>query len=554
MSFDWQAESAVPSGPLVAATQISPHVHTVAPPPPTKSFAQVLATSQSSVKEISPLPVIRGDEVSIKITPALYEKGLTVCKRNLRGRLVLNKGDKSYSTKEVQQKLVNHWKTTSPWTMLFLGRGYYEFFFSSELDLRTVWASGTVNLKPGVLRLFEWAKDFQGSKQRNTHAQVWIRLMELPQEYWMEGTIREIASAVGTPLILDNATSKRLFGHYARVLVDMDFSRKIFHEIVVEREGYSFKVEVHYEWLPEFCSHCQNIGHNVSSCRWLYPPKESTVNTEAVNKGKKHILTRRTDWVPAKDNPSGIGSSKAFAHPAAVPTEQQPLTVPQPVAHQLTKPQQTPPVTVQHDTSFTAEKDHESEHVTLIENITDDQHDNVYVEEENADAQLNVDTEVNFQVDDNLEQINDTPIQVAAVEDTLALTETHNGNQQSNSFADMRITGPWCDAVTDMDYGNDHNLDNFEQELGTNNSVFRTDLNLSNYSANVIHDMQVLGLVPTMEQQTMDFLSDSWTNMGHKENQPFQLVVPKKKKGKKRQSEASKGFKVGSSTRSQSHY
>jgi len=51
--------------------------------------------------------------------------------------------------------------------------------------------------------------------QRNTHAQVWICLMALPQEYWMERTIQEIASAFGTPLFIDNATTKRLFGHYA---------------------------------------------------------------------------------------------------------------------------------------------------------------------------------------------------------------------------------------------------------------------------------------------------------------------------------------------------
>lgn len=79
--------------------------------------------------------------------------------------------------------------------MLSLGRGYYKFFFTSEIDLRSVWASDTVNLKPGVLRLFEWAKDFNAQTQRNTHANVWIRLMEIPQEYWMERTLREIASA-----------------------------------------------------------------------------------------------------------------------------------------------------------------------------------------------------------------------------------------------------------------------------------------------------------------------------------------------------------------------
>jgi len=139
---------------------------------------------------------------------------------------------------------------------------------------------GTVNLKPGLLRLFEWTKDFNMHTQRNTHVQVWIRLMALPQEYWMDRTLREIASAVGTPLLVDNVTSKKLFGHYAHILVDMDFSRKLYYEIVVEREGFAFPVEVVYEPMPDFCTHCQNIGHHVSVCRWLYPRKEKENNTD----------------------------------------------------------------------------------------------------------------------------------------------------------------------------------------------------------------------------------------------------------------------------------
>ena len=70
-----------------------------------------------------------------------------------------------------------------------------------------------------------------------------------------------------------------------------------------------------------------------------------------------------------------------------------------------------------------------------------------------------------------------------------------------------------------------------------------------------------LGLLssPTVAQQTMDFLNNSWANMTQTEemvnsvgntNQQFQLVVSKKKrKSKQKQAEASKGFKVGSSNR-----
>jgi len=121
----------------------------------------------------------------------------------------------------------------------------------------------------------------------------------------------------------------------------------------------------------------------------------------------------------------------------------------------------------------------------------------------------------------------------------------------------MRIT--MCDAVTDMDYDKDHTFDDFDQELETNYFVVVRDFNLSNFSANVIYDMQVLELVPYVAQQTMDFLSDYWTNMRQKEEnvdltrdtcQPFQLVVSRKKKSKKHQSDASKSFKVDASSRS----
>jgi len=137
------------------------------------SFAQALTTSSivSSNDNLSQ-PLIRGESVSIKISQDMYEKGMAVCKRNLRGRLVLNKGDKRYTTKDIHLKLQNQWKTTWAWNMLSLGKGYYEFTFSSETDLRTVWTVWTVNLKPGVLWLFEWTRDFNMHTQRNTHARV----------------------------------------------------------------------------------------------------------------------------------------------------------------------------------------------------------------------------------------------------------------------------------------------------------------------------------------------------------------------------------------------
>ena len=260
-----------------------------------------------------PAPVIRGETLCIPIFDEIYEKGIDACKRNLRGRLILRKGDKPYGFREVQTKLQQLWQNVGPWKMTPLGKGYFEFYFSSIEDKRTVWSKGTLNLKPGLFRLFEWSKDFSSRTQRQTHAQVWIRLNELPQEYWMDRTLREIASEIGTPQLIDSATQNRVFGHYARVLVDMDLSKNIYNEVMVERTCFSFTIDITYERLPAFCTHCGNIGHYISICRWLHPVTEFLV----IDKKKKSTVSQRQQppkWKP-KDNLDGIGLSKAFETP-----------------------------------------------------------------------------------------------------------------------------------------------------------------------------------------------------------------------------------------------
>jgi hypothetical protein len=54
--------------------------------------------------------------------------------------------------------------------MVPLGRGFYEFQFTSDEDMRLAWSLGTVNLKPGLLRLSKWTNDFNFQTQRQTNA------------------------------------------------------------------------------------------------------------------------------------------------------------------------------------------------------------------------------------------------------------------------------------------------------------------------------------------------------------------------------------------------
>jgi len=101
-------------------------------------------------------------------------------------------------------------------------------------DMRRVWAMGMVNLRPGLMRFYCWTCDFTPQAQIQTHA----------QEYLHKKTLMKISSGLGTPLIIDDATLNRRFGLYARVLVDVDLSEKLFENVIVEREGHVLSIMI----------------------------------------------------------------------------------------------------------------------------------------------------------------------------------------------------------------------------------------------------------------------------------------------------------------------
>ncbi|KAI9201317.1 hypothetical protein LWI28_021482 [Acer negundo] len=92
---------------------------------------------------------------------------------------------------------------------------------------------------------------------------------------------------IGVPLRLDKATSDGDFGHYTRVLVDVDMSSVLPISVLLERdEFHSSFIAIEYENLPAFCSTCSFIGHLPSSCRWnkssKVPWSSSTKSTQDI--------------------------------------------------------------------------------------------------------------------------------------------------------------------------------------------------------------------------------------------------------------------------------
>ncbi|KAM2953591.1 hypothetical protein FF1_031959 [Malus domestica] len=238
--------------------------------PKARTFAAINGVESSVNLSQLPSTTVRGDVTYVKISEDLYQEQLRSCRTNLIGWLLLKKGTMPMKTEFLKSALASLWKLHNSWKLVPLGKGYFDLHFSSEEDMRSVWGGGTCTLQFGLFRLSQWQPYFKpGDVLPQTHAQVWIKIYGLSQEYWHPRILMEIARGVGTPLQLDHATREKLYGYYARILVDVDLSADLPSTIMVEREQHGFSVDIIYENLPPTCGHCGVIGHNTNKCRHL---------------------------------------------------------------------------------------------------------------------------------------------------------------------------------------------------------------------------------------------------------------------------------------------
>jgi len=104
----------------------------------------------------------------------------------------------------------------------------------------------------------------------------------------------------------------RSFGHYARVLIDLNLNDTLCHRILVERTGYAFFVDVEYENLPDFCSYCKCTGHYLKFVR------ESQLNLKRTHRTTRPKSKCRPMWKKKNKEPEVVNvedsTSKSINH------------------------------------------------------------------------------------------------------------------------------------------------------------------------------------------------------------------------------------------------
>ncbi|KAJ6287682.1 hypothetical protein OIU76_030636 [Salix suchowensis] len=108
--------------------------------------------------------------------------------------------------------------------------GWLIYKFKNEDDKLVVLQGGPYLVFGRPLMLREMPEFFNFNSAEMSTIPVWVKLPNLPLRCWSENCLSKIASVIGNPNECDMLTSSMTRLSYARVLVEIDFRKKL-HEI-----------------------------------------------------------------------------------------------------------------------------------------------------------------------------------------------------------------------------------------------------------------------------------------------------------------------------------
>ncbi|KAL9250387.1 Multiple organellar RNA editing factor 9, chloroplastic-like protein [Drosera capensis] len=154
----------------------------------------------------------------------------------------------------VKVKLKN---VTTP-EVLHHAKGFYILKFETEEDRKAMLEIPRrfFRSKPLVLQPWEPALDID--KVIIYQYPTWVRFPDLKLQFWGDKVLNKIASKIGVPLRIDEATIAKKILSYARVRIAVDLSKEPVKEVTLKcPNGEMVKQQVTYERLLQKCPKCE---------------------------------------------------------------------------------------------------------------------------------------------------------------------------------------------------------------------------------------------------------------------------------------------------------
>lgn len=169
------------------------------------------------------------------------------------------------SMNAVKNFMIKFWNFIQLPEVYYNDEGYFILRFKAMKDKEEVLKRGPYTIQRMTMFLIEWKEDFSMEKDMMRTLPIWIKLPQLPIQFWGKKSLEKIGSMIGKPMFTDECTANKLRVSYARILVEVDITQKMVDVITINKKGQRRQQKIEYEWKPLFCERCQKIGHKCSN-------------------------------------------------------------------------------------------------------------------------------------------------------------------------------------------------------------------------------------------------------------------------------------------------
>ncbi|KAI9120350.1 hypothetical protein K1719_007383 [Acacia pycnantha] len=141
------------------------------------------------------------------------------------------------------------------------------------------------------LNVSRWRPDFNPKNEKIDSVVAWVRLPDLPAPLFDKKFLLNLGNSLGKAIRLDVHTAQRARGKFARLCVELDLTKPLVPEFIVEGQILS----VEYESLGLICGKCSQVGHNKQGCEQFHNKNKDMgmeVEEKETQRGKEGDVQR----------------------------------------------------------------------------------------------------------------------------------------------------------------------------------------------------------------------------------------------------------------------
>ncbi|XP_013633708.1 PREDICTED: uncharacterized protein LOC106339442 [Brassica oleracea var. oleracea] len=172
---------------------------------------------------------------------------------------------RSVEISALSRKLRELWNPKGAMYVMDLPRHFFMVRFKKEDEYLAALTGGPWRVFGSYLMVRAWSSEFDPLRDDIATTPVWVRLTNIPVNFYHRSILMGIAKGLGKPVRVDMTTLNFERAMFARICVEVNLAKTLKGTMLINGERYF----VAYEGLSEICSKCGIYGHLVHGVQKL---------------------------------------------------------------------------------------------------------------------------------------------------------------------------------------------------------------------------------------------------------------------------------------------